>query len=321
MDEQLVVRASDGRRRAGQLHQHRAGRKTDGQTDVLGIGNGDAAVITVERLAHAVIKGDVAGETVFVVHHKQHRRLVLDGAALTIIVALVGDEVLLAPARRRAAARELVVEIDDIGHLIVAELAEIIRIRWRGEIIRRTGLVVVIRVNFRNALVHEVVRVLQIPVRGTAAGGVVALGEHHALNRNDCADVALIQPGERPAAERRVHRVAQRRVHQPHPARDVFAVTRRLAEMFAEQQRVVARSLGVEATVAAVVIRLAITVAQRIGAVAMDVIEHRLDRAAVAVERRRRVAEKSRRHMLHRVEPEPVALGFVQRVKHRADFI
>ena len=173
---------------------------------------------------------------------------------------------------------------------------------------------------------HEVVRVLQITVRRAAAGGVVALREHHALRRRERAEVrrvvALIHAGERRAAAHGgVHLVTQRRVEQAHPARNVFAERRRLAEMFTEKQRVIARHFCVKATVAAVVVRLVIAVAERVRAVAVDVIEHRLDRAAVAVERRRRVAEKSRRHMLDRVEPEAVALGFAQRVEHRADLI
>ena len=88
--------------------------------------------------------------------------------------------------------------------------------------------------------------------------------------------------------------------------------------MFAEQHRVVARRFRVEHAVTTVVC-FKIAIAQNVRAVAVDVIEHRLDRAAVTVERRRRITEKTRRNVLHRVEAKAVALRLIQRVERGAN--
>src|SRR5688500_8286045 len=125
----------------------------------------------------------------------------------------------------------------------------------------------------------------------------MALRVHHAHARAEAAGVSLIEAGERSAriAKDVVEVIAQRIVEQPHPRINILAETRRLPEMLAKDQRIVAGHLAVEIGVALVRV-----------AEGMGEIELQLRIAGVAVEalvavRAGLPAEEPGRGMLHRI--------------------
>src|SRR5689334_11199235 len=107
---------------------------------------------------------------------------------------------------------------------------------------------------------------------GNAAKAVIlVLSELHALVCAKCAEVALIETGERATRKRAIERSAHGSVEQPHSVADVFGVGRRRTEVLAKQHGIIARRFGVEAAIAAVVI-LDIR-AVEVGAIPMHPIE------------------------------------------------
>ena len=164
---------------------------------------------------------------------------------------------------------------------------------------------------------------MRLPMGGAAENMILVLGKLDALG---CAEgspvgivVALVQSRrQRTAAlQGAVHDRAQGRVEQPHAGGDVFAVGWRGAEVLAKQHRVVARHLGFEAAIA-VVVGFDVAVGGHVVAISVREVEARLDAAEVAAPARRAVAEEGRLHVLDRVQPEPVALGGIERPHRRA---
>ena len=208
----------------------------------------------------------------------------------------------------------------EVRHLVVGELAEIRRVSQARERIAAAAalLIVAVRVDERDALAQEVIGVLQLAMIRVAI--VVARRVHDPVGCAESARVPLLVARQRRAgiAENVVQVVAQRIVQQPHSAPEIIIVARRLPEMFAEDERVVARRFRIVVAVA-IVVALHVAVAQHVVPIAVDVIEHRLDCAAVAVPRGASVvAEEVAGHMLHRIQSEPVALRLAQQPRHRA---
>ena len=106
---------------------------------------------------------------------------------------------MITPARTGAAASQLMVEVTDIGHLVIAELTQVVRERnnresvWIGS---RAGLVIAIGINHRQTFMHEVVGVVQLAMRNAAQAMVLVLRELHPLVRAKSADVSLIESRE-----------------------------------------------------------------------------------------------------------------------------
>jgi len=115
-------------------------------------------------------------------------------------------------------------------------------------------------------------------------GVVVALRVHHAIRSAEAAGIALVIAAQALTrlAEDVVQIAGQLIVQQAHAALEIFGVTGRLAKMFAEEHRIVARGFGVEAAIAIVVV-FNIAIVEDVAAVAVHVIEHRLDGADIAI--------------------------------------
>ena len=269
------------------------------------------------RLERGAVKRALAVR-IIVVREQDHRRAVGVGhrAVLAFVQALIRDEVRVAPHAALRAARELIVQREQIRDARVAKLPEERRVRVAGKcaaaLAQRLGLVVAIRVNQADAGAREVERVLEFAARGVVV--VMALRVHHRLRGIESETARLIESAQPGAgiAEDVVEIVAQDIVHEPHPGVHIVAVVRRFAEVLAEEHRVVARDLGVENGVAVVRIREA--------AREIELPLH-LPRVAVVVRvlvRAESRAKKIRAHMLHRVEPQPVGLCFVHEPARRA---
>src|SRR5205085_1379195 len=114
-----------------------------------------------------------------------------------IVIALERDGVRVAPTRARAAARELAVQRREVGHLVVAELAEIRRIRDARKRIATAAalLVVAVGVNQRDAFAEKVISVLQVTVRREPI--VVTLREHDAIRCPESTRISLLVARER----------------------------------------------------------------------------------------------------------------------------
>ena len=130
---------------------------------------------------------------------------------------------------------------------------------------------------------------------------VVALRVHDAHAGGETARAGVVVAPQIAGAEAPVELVAQVVVHQPHAGGDVAVVARRLAEVFAEQDGVVARHFRVEIAVAMVA---PIAVAVRHVELPLDLAQI----AGIAVV----VAEGTEeiiRHVLDGIEAEAVGLG------------
>ncbi len=189
MHQQLFVCSIRPRRRTRQLHQHRPRRKAYHQSDVSRVGNarvpgtnvGRDSVIAIAGATDAVVETDIARVS-FVVQGKQHHVLPGCVRAFPIIVALEGNDILVAPPRPRAASGQLIVQVANIGDRVITFLAQVI---GEGNNRRSRSCVVIeaIRIDHRQSLVHEIIRILQLLVDGTASAAILRLREHHALRR------------------------------------------------------------------------------------------------------------------------------------------
>src|SRR5204862_6709522 len=129
MNQQPGARAIAAGRGSRQLRQDRTRRETHPHGISAGrIAVGRAGIVTVCGSADAMVKIDVAGKAGVVVGGKEHygRAWVTESvtAHITIIVALPRDDVCIAPARPGPAAGELMMQVTNFGHLIVAVLPE-----------------------------------------------------------------------------------------------------------------------------------------------------------------------------------------------------
>ena len=330
MHQQLGAGAEIAAIRRGGRHlcQHRPGRKADTQAIPLRGGVALPTIImSVRRTDDPIIKEDVAVRAVIRGIHREEKdcgiRVVVrvGGLHITIVVALKGDNVAVTPARTRPAAGHLMMNVAGLRHGVIAILPEVIGHRDFREGSRAGGVarpIEVVRVDHRQALMHEVIGVLQLAVGRAAENRVLILGKLDPLGRAEGPavwyEIALIQSGGQCSAalQSAVEHREQRRVQQSHAGADILAVSGGRPQVLAEQHRVVARRLRVETT-APVVVGLDIAIAQHVVPIAMGVIKHRLDSSHVAAPTGRVVAKKGRRHMLDRVHPEPVAFGCVKR--------
>ena len=129
------------------------------------------------------------------VHHEhQGRRVAVGHVPIFALVApFVGQHVVVAPAPELAAARERVVNAQQVGNAQVAELPERPRVGVAREraaaFAERFGLPVAVGIDVRQAFARQVDRVVQVLVEGH--GIVVALGVVHAqrLAELDVLDV------------------------------------------------------------------------------------------------------------------------------------
>ena len=259
-------------------------------------------------MRHAVVEADVAGIAEIVVHGEEHDRLFRAGAQLAGVIALEGYNVAVAPAWTRATAGELMMQPREVRHLVVVELAEEWRIGVAREGMITRSFVVGIAVNERNAFAQEIVGVLEFtPCREIV---VMTLRVHDAHPRAETAPVTLLVAGEARAgiAENVVQVIAQRIVEEPHPGIRILAEARRLTEMLAEDQRVIAGKFGIEIGVALIRVRVAVSQVElklRLPHVARGILI--LVRAALQ-------PEEIARHMLHGVEAQTIAFRLVDQV-------
>ena len=257
---------------------------------------------------------------VVVVHHEKHRHAVGvgHGRVLAFVDPLVGHEVAVRESAELGTAGKLVVDIEQVRNASVVELPEERRVcvtrKRAAALAERLRLVVAIGVDQPDTGAREVKRVLQFAARSVVV--VVALRVRDAERRRKPVAARLVeslQTGAR-IAENVVEIVAELVVHKPHSRIEIIAVSRRLAEMFAEHHRVVARLFRVEK-------RLAQIRAERVaaGSVEARVVEAARDvelplrlteKAVVVVILVRAVgrAEKIRAHVFHRVKPQAVGL-------------
>src|SRR5207237_245662 len=147
--QQLRARAVVAGSRAGQLRQDRAGRKPNlDRVAARRISIGYAGIISIRSPADAIVKTDVAGKTRFIIRGEEDDGCVWIieriAADIPVIIAFPRDDVGIAPARAGSAAGELMMEIADFGHLVVAVLAQIICLRHNRESAGTRGITRVI---------------------------------------------------------------------------------------------------------------------------------------------------------------------------------
>ena len=266
-------------------------------------------------MRHAVVERDVARIAVIVIHGEERHRLIIHVARFAIVVALESNHVVVAPARVSAAARQLMVQVSEVGHFIVAELAQKRRVGVARKRRVAGGLIVAIGINQRHPFAHKIIGVLQFAMAGVIV--VMALRVHHAHPGAETAKIALLQAGQRRPgiAQHVVEIIAQRIIQQPHARIDILTVAGRLAQVLAENQRVVARRFRIEVAVAMAGIAEAVckielqlraaNIARGIGLLVCAGLE----------------AEKIARHVLDRIQTQAIALGLVDQPAHGAEQI
>ena len=250
---------------------------------------------------------------IVVVEHDQHGHVIGGGAAgLAPVEPFPGHVIAVAPDAALVAAGELLMAVKQVGHAVVAPLAEERGVgparKGPAAFPQRLGVEVAVGVEQPESLAQEVEGVLQFAPRGVVV--VVALGVHDAEVGIEPAPAGLVVAGQPVpgTAEAVVQLVAQIVVHQPHARGPVAAVAGGLAEVLAEQQRVVAVALHVEGGVAVVA-----PVAEAVGHVELP-----LGIAAVACGAGVVVVgpEEVVRHVLDRVQPQAVELGGLDQPTH-----
>ena len=200
-----------------------------------------------------------------------------------------------------------------VGHLVVIKLAEKRRIRVTREGRIARSFVVGIGIEQWDAFAHEVVGVLEFTTRREIV--VMTLRVHDANPRAETAGITLLIAGKARAgiAEDVVQVVAQWIVEEPHPGIRVFTKAGRLAEVLAENERVVASEFAVEIGVA--LVRVRVTVRQielklRLPHVARSILI--LVRAALQ-------PEEIAGNMLHGIQAQTIAFRLVDQVTHTAN--
>ena len=156
-----------------------------------------AGVKAIRRSSNTIIETYVARVAEIIIHREEGDRGIgiSEGIAvghIAIIVAFEGDDVLVAPTGASAAPGELMMQPGDVGHAVIAEFPESVGVGRIRKVIGGRRLIVIIRIDFRNAFVHEIISVLQLAMSGTAAGGIMTLSEHHALSRAKGSEVTAI---------------------------------------------------------------------------------------------------------------------------------
>ena len=257
-----------------------------------------------------------------VVEHRDHgdflgsRAVARVAEFVAVVAALVGHEIAVGPTSLLQTAGEIIADFENVGDARVAELAEELGVGMAREsaagLAERGGFVIAIRVNQTHALAEHVVRMLKFFLRGVIV--VVAVGVGHAEAGREAARAGSIQPGHGVArvAQDIVQLGAQVIVDQTHARVEITAVTRRLAEVFAEDHGVVAASFFLEDRVAVV------GIAEAARAVELPLHLAEVTGVAGVFVRARLRAEEVSRHVLDRVEAQTVGFQAVDLPARRA---
>ena len=240
-------------------------------------------------------------------HHEEHRHAVVVEAAAGGfgIVAHPGGEVPGVPAAALVAPGEMAVDVEQARQIGLPPLTQERDFRRFREPVRRAALVVAVGVDDRQAFAFEQDGMRLFAVAAPEVVVVVAHDVVHGLAGTDHGVGGIVHAAEI-GADVAFHRVEEIVVGDPHARIDVVHLPRRIAEVFAVEQRVVARLEVVEHGVA-VVAPVAETARN------VELLLHLPAIAPVgAVLRAVHLAEEVRRHVLHGIQPEAVRAGLVR---------
>ena len=269
-----------------------------------GDGDGDAAEAVhghgVGVVAGVVLEDGAGGEggldvvarlvAAGVVQRDEDKALVTVGAAVRVqvVVALVGEEVVLRPARPFLAAAELVVDVDEVrdggGLEAVDRVAERVvvallhpRVLARGAAYLGLAKVVAGEIHDRNAHAGEDVGVGQLELGRRAL--VVAVREHHALGGVEAGETG--ERAEVPVVEGVLHHpllareIEVARLDAPAAVGRVAPVVH-LADAADEELRVDQRVVAAQVVAIHVVERVGVTQPAALIEILLDVVDERL---------------------------------------------
>ena len=280
-------------------------------------------LVEVGPVAEAVAEGTRLSLRRVVIHHHSHGDLIPGVAAaggavrIAVVAALEGEEVAVGPEALLQAAGKVVVDFQDVRDTRVTELAEIGGVGMPRESAARfaegLGFVIAVGINQPHALAGHVESMLPFFQRGKVAVVAVGVGHAHALGEPaGSGRIEALQAGTR-IAESAIEFRAEVVVNQAHARVPVAPVAGWLAEVLAESKGVIARHLVFENGIAVV------GVAESTGAVELPLHPAEVAGAVRVLAGAGLLAEEVIRHVLDRVEAEPVGLGAVDRPTRRAN--
>ena len=250
-----------------------------------------------------------------VIEHDHHRDVIGGGAhgggaiGIPVIPPLVGEIIVVTPKPRLITAGEITVDFCQVRNPGIAPLTEKSRIgvtrKCSPGFAKNIGVIIAIRVDQPQPFPRVIHRMLELPLRRVVV--VVARRMHDTQRRAEPAAARRIESVKRRTgvAEHAVQLGSKVIVHEPHPRIPVAVVGRGRAQVFTKNHRVVARQLRVKNGIAQVCIgKPSRDVKLQLGS------SHKARRAGI-LPRPTLLPEKIIRHMLHRVEAEPVSLRAV----------